>query len=417
MYSLEVLLCCLAIASGVTFGRVFAPEDGFVTPVETSRREICLNGRWEFQPAGLPPGFQRSRGAPTLTPPTEGGWEGTPIKIPSPWNVNAFPDQRGLGGDFRCFPSYPKSWESVEMGWLRRFFTVPKPWQGRRTLLRFDAVAGDAEVLINGKEVARHFDIFLPFEVDVTEALRPGQVNEVRVGVRKASLFDVPGKYGRRRYQGGSMWGQAIAGIWQDVHLLSVPAVRIENVFVKPDVAKASLSADVTVRNDTDTQTSVALAGDVFPWINGAGADPLSAPEPRWSLGRARSLRLDTAAVEIPAHGHASITISVKVAGQALRTWSPSSPQLYGLVCHLKGQGEDVKYTRFGWRQFQFSGSKVLLNGKALVMRGDSWHFMGVPEMTTPICVGLVQDVTRRTHERGETPRGAVSELLPRHGG
>ncbi len=37
----------------------------------------------------------------------------------------------------------------------------------------------------------------------------------------------------------------------------------------------------------------------------------------------------------------------------------------------------------FGWRQVTLaSGNKVLLNGNAITMRGDSWHFLGIPQMT-----------------------------------
>lgn len=42
----------------------------------------------------------------------------------------------------------------------------------------------------------------------------------------------------------------------------------------------------------------------------------------------------------------------------------------------------DCKATRFGWGQVTFDGAKVLLNGERLILRGDSWHFMGIPQMT-----------------------------------
>ncbi|BDI32045.1 beta-galactosidase [Capsulimonas corticalis] len=387
---LVTILSPLTLAAGAQasarFPRAFAPQEGKTTPSERPERdELCLNGRWRFQPVALPAGYHQGNDpAPTLTPPASDGWEKTPIRIPSPWNANSYADQDGLGGDFRCFPSYPASWNSVQMGWLQRKFTVPTAWKGRRLILHFDAVAGDAQVIVNGKQVGEHFDIFLPFDVDVTDTVKPGAQNELLVGVRKASLFDVQGKFGRRPYQGGSMWGQHIAGIWQDVTLEAVPTVHVSNVFVKPLVDQDQLVTDVTVQNDTDHAANITLDRTVSPWISEAGKDVLSAPEPKSRLGAALPLTSAPVRVSIPAHGSQVVTLTGKV-GNRLKYWSPTSPNLYGVVCHVKdasGVVRDSKYTRFGWRQITFDNGRTLLNGKLLVMKGDSWHFMGIPQMT-----------------------------------
>lgn len=176
------------------------------------------------------------------------------------------------------------------------------------------------------------------------------------------------------------MWGQAVAGIWQDVFLTAVPVVRIKDVFIKPDVANDLLAADITIQNDTDKPANVSLNGDVKPWSNKAGKDVTSAPEPKWGLGET-VLDFPNRSFRVPAHGQTQVTLRAKVRGR-LKPWSSEQPNLNGLVCRLKGETQDLKYTRFGWRQISFQGTKVLLNGKPLVMKGDSWHFMGIPQMT-----------------------------------
>lgn len=391
---LLLLSPCLLLASfcwgqtaAVKFARPFAPQDGLVAPSEKPyRSEVCLNGYWQFQPMSLPSGFPAGRGTvPDLPAATENGWDKTPIRIPSPWNVNTFPEPGDLGGDFRCFPSYPASWNAAPMGWLRRSFTVPASWKGQRVRIHFQAVAGEAQILVNNKPVGQHFDNFLPFTVDVTEAIRYGETNELRVGVRKASLFDVPGRYGRRPYQGGSMWGQHIVGIWQDVFLEAVPVIHIDDVFIKPQLDRDTLEAEVTVRNDGETAATVTLTGDTYRWVNQAGKDTLSAPEPKGVLDKKAVLQTAPQQRTIPPHDSVTITLSAEKVGGRLNTWSPESPNLYGLVCRLTSDGKpirDTKYTRFGWRQITFQGARVLLNGKPLVLRGDSWHFMGIPQMT-----------------------------------
>lgn len=371
-----------APATHLTFPRAFAPSEGWVkAPEMPLRQEMCLNGSWRFQPVPVPAGWKRDGGnAPDLTPPVPGRWETTALKVPSPWNVNAF--NRDDGGDFRCFPSYPASWDAGEMGWLERSFRAPAAWKGRRLILHFEAVAGDAEVFVNGRAVAHNFDLFLPFEADVTDAITFGGVNVVRVGVRKASLFNDTRTTGSRPYPAGSFWGQAVAGIWQDVFLVAVPAVRAQETYIKPEVSRDTLTAEVTLRNDTARAQAVQVGGSVQPWVSEAGRDVRTAPEPHWRLGAA-ALGLPLRSVTLAPGASATVALRQKVGGR-LHFWTPGTPNLYGLTVSVRqdGQTVDRQWTRFGWREFSFRGDRQFLNGKPFEMRGDSWHFLGIPQMT-----------------------------------
>lgn len=366
------------------FAAPFAPSENWVKPSEQPfRQDLCLNGLWQFQPVSLPEKFKEGQdAAPELPAPTT-SWEKTPIRIPSPWNVNSFADQNGQGGDFRTYPSYPKEWEKVKMGWLRKTFTLPADWKGRRIALHFNAVAGDAEIVVNGKAVGRHFGIFLPFDVDVTDAVVAGQENELRVGIRKPSLFDRKSEFGRRTYQGGSFWGQHIAGIWDDVYLVAQPAVRVSDTYIKPQLDTDTLETELTVRNDGDKEAQVVINARAYPWVSKAGKDVLTAPVPSSQLAPKAALELPAVTAKVPAHGETKVILSSPVKGE-LKRWSPEEPNLYGLVVqtHLGGKAVDRKYTRFGWRQSALKDGQFLLNGKPVVMKGDSWHFLGIPQMT-----------------------------------
>jgi len=367
--------------AAVQFTREFAPQQGATVPVEQPyRSEICLNGSWRFQPVPLPASFKQDTGAPELPQPTADGWDSTPIKIPSPWNVNAY--NTGGGGDFRSYPSYPKSWDEAQMGWLKKDVTIPAAWKGKRLLLNFGAIAGNAVILVNGQKVGENFDIFLPAEYDITDQVKFGASNEILVGVRKASLFNVRGVTGSRPYPGGSMWGQAIAGIWQDVSLVAVAPVHVADTYINPQVSKDTLSDDITLRNDSATAQTVRVSAEVSPWENTAGTSVLEAPEPKWRLGKS-VLSIAPQTVTVPAGKSVIVSLRDQVKG-ALKTWSPDTPNLYGIVVSVSSGADvlDRKYTRFGWREFTFQGNHQLLNGKPLELRGDSWHFMGIPQMT-----------------------------------
>ena len=367
------------------FNDVFAPQEGYLRgPEKGIREEICLNGKWDFQPVAVPSSYERNRGeAPVLPQPTTSGWDNVKIRIPSPWNANSF--AREQGPDHYDFPSYPKEWENVEMGWLRKEVDVPSSWTGKQIKLHFEAVAGFAEVYVNGKKVAENFDIFLPFDADITDAVTPGQKAEVLVGVRSYTLFDKreKGGVGRRLLPAGSMWGIHIAGIWQDVFMVALPKVNIENVYIRPNVSKGELTLDVKVRNNTSKAVSLNLTGDVREWINKAGVTTLTAPLPLWELG-GKVLDITSSKVTVEANSVQSVTVTTPVADGALEFWTPEYPNLYGLTLSLgsKKATTDVKYERFGWREWTIEGNKYLLNGKPIELKGDAWHFMGIPQLT-----------------------------------
>ena len=369
------VLCLGSVAAARVENRAeFAPTGGLVQPSERPLRdELCLNGSWQFQQvdgtAGLP--------EPTAA------WDSTPLKVPSPWNVNAW----GTGADSGpgtghpywptsvYFPSYPPRWMLANAGWLRRTFRVP--WaDGKRSILHFDAVAGECVVRVNGRPAGGHFDSYTPFELDVTDLLRPGD-NELLVGVRSHRLSDVrSATYPKMRapYPVGSET-ERLVGVWQDVFLLGLPPVHVTDAFVRPDVDHGNLSVDVTVRNDTDRPRLVQLRGEVRPWVS----DGLDRGASRSHLGP-RVLPLSGNPFTVPAHGSATATVQAAV-NRELKLWTPAEPNLYAAVVGVQafddGSTLDVRQVRFGWRQWSIRGVDLLLNGTKLQLVGDLLHPFG----------------------------------------
>ena len=376
-------------AASVTFARDFAPSESWTKPVEKPLRDdICLNGSWQFQPAEVPRDYKRNTGTPPpLNAPILNGWDATKIKIPSPWNVNTWGAGRESGEGSAhpywpsslYYPSYPARWDGVEMAWLRRSFRVPNNWTNRHLILHFEAVAGQAQIFINGQKAGKHFGSHLPFEIDVTNFVNLNADNQILVGVRGAHLFDeVSVKYPKMRssYPPGSNTDN-LRGIWQDVFLLGVPPVRIDDVFVKPQVDQDTLEVEIAVHNDSAQTQNFSIKGDVQAWQNLAGENVLDAPEPQWSLG-ASAMNFAPQNITVPAGQSVKFTLTQKVNGR-LKFWSPDTPNLYGLVLSLNdgNNAVDQRFTRFGWRQVKIVGKDVLLNGQKIQMYGDLLHPFG----------------------------------------
>ena len=360
------LLFPSVLTAGVHFPYRFAPSEGFTNRLEKPYRdEVCLNGSWNFQPGE------------TCT----GAWEDVRIRIPSPWNANCFAYHGLEGPDHRDFPSYPASWNSVREAWMQRTVHVPAGWGNDRVILHFEAVAGKAQVFVDGKKVAENFDLFLPFEADVTDLVTPGADFDLRVFVQSQKLFEDRSGVGRRTVPAGSMWGSFIDGIWQDVYLLRRPVVRVDDVYIRPLVSEGILEIKARIRNDGDRKAAVTLSGSIVKWLNRSGKTVQEAPVPAWEPGEKA---LDIAPVKLTLPAGDTLTRTFRIPAAGLRTWTPDHPDLYVLLLTL-GTGRktlDTKYERFGWREWTLEGGMLCLNGEPYPLRGDSWHFMGIPQMT-----------------------------------
>ena len=377
------------LAQGVKFMRDISPAEGMVNPQEKPfRQEICLNGSWDFQQVAVPDDWKPANGVPPeLSAPLAGKWDQTKIKIPSPWNVNGWGGGSKVGMETDApyspssvyYPSYPQTWESVRMGWLRRTFEVPEAWKGERIILHFEAVIGEFVVLINGQQVAEHFDAYMPFDVDITDFVKINDSNELMVGVRHRRLFDKTSekyKYFRSTYPPGSNTDNLV-GIWQDVFLWAVPPVRITNIFVKPWVDKDELEFEVELINQTQKSHTVSLSGIINEWLNKTGKDVLSAPEFNWDLGK-KVISLAANELTLKSGESKKIILKSKVQGK-LKLWNPTNPILYTVQLQLSN-GEktiDIRTERFGWRQFVVKGKYFYLNGTRIQCFADIQHPFG----------------------------------------
>jgi len=126
--------------------------------------QLKLNQGWRFRPDSTNAGVsQRWYEADTSE-----GWE--PIKVGKSWEVQGYP-----------YDGY---------GWYRTQFTLPADaGRGGRVVIRFGAVDERARIWLNGRfirAVAVGWNV--PFEVDVTAAVRYGQPNQLAIQVHDSAL-------------------------------------------------------------------------------------------------------------------------------------------------------------------------------------------------------------------------------------
>lgn len=372
-------------AQGVIFPKDFSPAEGLVIRQEHPyREEICLNGFWELQLVDVPRSWEPGTGiAPELPDPLPDRWENVKIKIPSPINVNNWGAGQNVGEGTNYpyapgsvyYPTYPKNWGDARMAWLKKTIVIPPDWKDKNIMLHFEAVAGECVVWVNGTEVARNFDAWLPFNANITNCVKKDAPSEILIALRHTRLFDKKHpdyRYFGATYPSGSNTDDLI-GIWQDVFLHAMGDVHVTDVFVQPWLNRDELEIEAQVVNRSAKKVKIRLEGDVKEWLSHS-AEP---SEISWTLGNT-VLPVASEEVEIKPGETKTIVIRTPV-GDRLKKWSPDHPDLYALLLQVINKKTiiDCKSTRFGWRQFTIEGKEFHLNGEKIQCFGDIQHPFG----------------------------------------
>jgi beta-glucuronidase len=212
----------------------------------------------------------------------------------------------------------------------RRFDAGPAASHGGRRFLQFGAAAQRATVWLNGRRLGAHEGGFTPFAFEVTGRLRSRDnslvvmVNDTRRANALPALNTDWWNYG---------------GLTRSVRLIETPATFIRAARLQ--CAKG---------DPRRLQGFVALDG-------ARGPTPVT--------------------VEIP-EAHVRVTATTDAAGRAelsfpaaLALWSPQSPKLYDVRISIPG---DQVRDAIGFRTIETRGTRILLNGQPVFLRGVALH-------------------------------------------
>jgi hypothetical protein len=244
------------------------------------------------------------------------------------------------------------------VAWYWRDFTPPaNPHPAGRYLLRFWAVDYRAEVWLNGAKVGEHEDGESPFILDVTETIKPQVVNRLAVRVLNPTdapidgitLATIPHRNKTNHYGAGASYNHG--GIVDSVELLVAPAVRVEDLFVRPDAKTGAIRIQANVRNAGVKAVAGRIELSVAP---AAGGETLAASVvPR----------------ELPV-GDTLVEAQLQV--DHPHRWDLNDPFLYRVTARATAAGSssaDESSVRCGFRDFRFAGGTFRLNGRRIYLR------------------------------------------------
>lgn len=129
------------------------------------------------------------------------------VSIPHTWNIND--------------SGHEAEYKRTTANYLRTTW-IPKEWQGRRLFLRFGGVQSVANVFMNGKHVGEHRGGYTAFTMEITDMVRYGEQNHLRVVVSNAMRSDVLPI---------STDHNLCGGIYRDVEIMVTPQSIISPLF------------------------------------------------------------------------------------------------------------------------------------------------------------------------------------------
>lgn len=284
------------------------------------------------------------------------------LNISGIWNFLA--DQQAVGISEKWYEQLPDgspiavpgSWNDQKEGlhhylghvWYERETFVPATWKSERVFLRVGSANYLAKVWVNGQEVGVHEGGHLPFAFDISSYVRFGQQNRITIEVENELRADrVPlgnVRASMRNYPATNYDFFPFGGLHRDVILYTVPR-------------KSSLS-DVTITTQLD------------------GTITLKVEKTGTAKGGCVSLRGHDGKTASRSFSFSGNTATVKVQIPDVQLWSPEHPYLYETTVELKDGGKTVDAYRCqtGVRTIAVEGSRLLLNGKPIHLRGFGKH-------------------------------------------
>ncbi|AZQ12277.1 glycoside hydrolase family 2 TIM barrel-domain containing protein [Shewanella khirikhana] len=307
-----------------------------------SANYLDLNGLWRFHftrsPKGRPAGF-------TQPEYDDSSWDNIPV--PSNWEVLGYDHPIYLDERYPFdtrWPDAPTDYNPV--GSYRKQFELPEAWQGKRVVLHVGAAKSAMYVWLNGKEVGYSQGAKTPAEFDITPFVTEGR-NLLALQILRWSDASYLESQDMLR----------ISGIERDVFLYATEPQFIADVDARPslnaELSEGSLSLKVSLQNEAQGKNLRLgyrlLDGEMNEVAKGE-----------------RSLMLQ---------GKQELSFNAGISKPKL--WSAEQPNLYTLLLSLKderGHSLEVNRIELGFRRIEINQSQLLVNGKAIRIRGVDRH-------------------------------------------
>lgn len=300
------------------------------------RPRISMSGSWKFQldPTGI---GEAER------------WFAQPEKIRGTLHVPGCWQAQGYGK-----PTGTLRHHYIGSAWYLTEVNIPNEWREKKIDLVIKGAFTYTAIYVNGKLVGQHAGFITPFREDVTPFINTGLKNIISLKVANAHHHEDPIDMARHHYREPTgclnyiaMWG----GLYEEVYLEAHETCSIRRAAITTDIRAKTAQLLVGVINESSSN----LNGRVLVIITNK---------------KTGAVYHKTKQVSLTRNSRADVLIKVKIPDA--RLWSPDEPNIYhARIRMLVGARTlDEVEEHFGMREIRVEGTKLLLNGNPLYLRG-----------------------------------------------
>ncbi len=317
----RILLFVLGICLTISYTQA---QNIFISNTQ-NRKCTSLNGKWKYVIDAYETGGMGGMPVYKNFIPKEksdrveyGFSAGKTLWVPGSWNIQK-PELNYFEGSI----------------WYRKTFDKEDISADKRYFVYVGAANYKTTVSFNGKILGKHEGGFTPFSFEVTDLLKEKN-NYLIIGVNNSREADyIPAKV--------TDWFNH-GGITRDVKLIEVSKTFINNYFISLDKSTLNLKTK-------KIKGKIQITGSELP-------EKASIVIPELNVNKEITLNQD---------GDTEFTIDVK----KLQLWSPENPKLYTVIFKA---GNDKISDEIGFRTIETKGKQILLNGKAIFLKGICLH-------------------------------------------
>lgn len=244
-----------------------------------------------------------------------------------------------------------------------RKFDLQDGLRGKRIILSFEGVEQAFYVWVNGEFAGYAEDSFTVSEFDITPYVKEkDNLLAVEVHKRSTAAFLEDQDFFR------------FFGIFRDVNLYGIPAVHIEDLWIRPiyhpEDGKAEIELDIRLSQKKKEKN---IRGKIKVSLKDNAAETKTV-----LLDETENLDDPAIQTNLPVEGSVNNVLHFRYElKKTVNAWSNTDPYLYELLIEVQNEKDEtvevVPYP-IGFRKIELKDGKMLLNGKRLIINGVNRH-------------------------------------------
>ncbi len=228
---------------------------------------------------------------------------------------------------------------------ITRPVCIPRDWRLGRIIWRLEAVHGSVDYFVNDTKVAHSENLFTPVEIDITDTIRPGRNDVLKMRIYPSSVSEALSHSSTYAHHD-------LVGVDRSMSLYTLPMQHLTKLQVTGGTANGYKDGQLSLHAEL--------------------SEPVSSEMIHVRLMRNGKILMEKKA--LIEKGQSRLDWSCDVPKAAL--WSAEKPNLYDLELELRTKKHIIQTfkQKLGFRSIEVKGTQLLVNGVSVKLAGACHH-------------------------------------------